>query len=339
MNKHKYQIFSDKNQKEIRIDKFLKKYIPNISRNQIQKIFFSEKVLVNQCIVKKNYKIKPLDFVEIEIITTPSLDHLEYKNIIAEKINLDIIHEDEDVIVVNKPAGMVVHPGFGNKKGTLIHGIKYHLINSNFNNFNLYRGGLVHRLDKDTSGLLVLAKNEYSQKCLFKQFHYRTIKRKYIALIWGNLLEEKGIITGFIGRDPKNRKRMTIFKNEECNKGKHSVTHYKVLERFKHLTYVSCNIKTGKTHQIRAHFKYLGHPLFHDSIYGGNKIIKKKYSNQNIKFLNFCLKILQRQALHAISLSFIHPKNGKCHFYCPIPEDFKIVLQNCRNKFLQQNSM
>ncbi|WP_185865926.1 RluA family pseudouridine synthase [Blattabacterium cuenoti] len=335
----KIKIITDKNQKEIRIDKFLKNYIQNISRNQIQKWTNSGKILVNRNIIKKNYKIKPLDFVEIEIYRPTVLDHLEYKNITAEKINLDILHEDEDVIVVNKPAGMVVHPGFGNETGTLIHGIKYHLINSNFNKFNLYRCGLVHRLDKDTSGLLVLAKNEYSQKHLFQQFYSRTIQRKYIALIWGDLIEKEGIITGFIGRDPRNRKKMTIFKqNQEINKnkGKYSITHYKVLERFKHLTYISCYIKTGKTHQIRAHFKHLGHPLFHDSIYGGNRIfMKKKCSNQNIEFFKNCLKILRRQALHAISLSFIHPKNGKCYFYCPIPEDFKSVLKNCRNMLSQ----
>ncbi|WP_185857869.1 RluA family pseudouridine synthase [Blattabacterium cuenoti] len=328
----KIKIIANENQKEIRIDKFLKKNVENISRNQIQKLTLSGSVMVNQRIVKKNYKIKPLDFLEIEISNIPPLlDYLEYKNIIAEKINLDIIHEDDDVIIINKPAGMVVHPGFGHNKGTLIHGIKYHFQKSNFHKFNLYRSGLVHRLDKDTSGLLVLAKNEYSKKYLFQQFQSKTIQREYRALIWGNLIEEKGIITGFIGRDPKNRKRMTLFKKNESHKGKYSVTYYKVLERFKYLTYVSCNIKTGKTHQIRAHFKYLGHPLFHDSTYGGNKIfMKKKCSNQNIKFLKNCLKILSRQALHAISLSFIHPKNEKCYFYCPIPEDFKIVLQKCR---------
>ncbi|AGW85903.1 ribosomal large subunit pseudouridine synthase D ylyB [Blattabacterium sp. (Nauphoeta cinerea)] len=328
----KIKITVNNNQKEIRIDKFLKENIENISRNQIQKLTISGKVIVNQCIVKKNYKIKPLDFVEIEISNI--LDYLEYKNILAEEISLDIIYEDEDLIIVNKPAGMVVHPGFGNDKGTLIHGIKYHFENSNLNNFDLYRSGLIHRLDKDTSGLLVLAKNEYSKKYLFQQFQSRIIQREYRALIWGNLLEEKGVITGFIGRDPRNRKRMTIFGNNEYHKGKYSVTHYKVLERFKYLTYVSCNIKTGKTHQIRAHFKYLGHPLFHDTIYGGNKIfMKKKCSNKNIEFFKTCLKILPRQALHAISLSFIHPKNKKCYFYCPIPEDFQIVLQKCRKIF------
>ncbi|BBA17421.1 RluA family pseudouridine synthase [Blattabacterium cuenoti] len=332
------QIFVKKNQREIRIDKFLKKNIENISRNQIQKLISSKKVIVNQIFVKKNYKIQPLDFIKVQFYDIyPTLDYLEYENIVAEKINLHIIHEDEDLIVINKPAGMVVHPGFGHDKGTLIHGIKYHFQNSNLNDFNLYRSGLVHRLDKDTSGLLVIAKNEFSKEYLFQQFHSKTIQREYRALIWGNLSEEKGIITGFIGRDPKNRKRMTVFRTNEFCKGKYSysITHYQVLERFKYLTYVSCRIKTGKTHQIRAHFKYLGHPLFHDSIYGGHKILmKKKCSSQIIEFFRTCLKILPRQALHAISLSFIHPKHKKCYFYCPIPEDFKIVLNKCRKILL-----
>ncbi|WP_185858439.1 RluA family pseudouridine synthase [Blattabacterium cuenoti] len=339
-NINKYKIFADKNQEEIRIDQFLKQKTKNFSRNQIQKFVHSGKILVNQHIVKKNYKIKPLDLIEVKIsdnlVSIPIVDHLEYENIYEKKMDLDIIYEDEDVIVINKPAGMVVHPGCGNEKFSLIHGIKYHLINSKSNHSNLYRVGLIHRLDKDTSGLLVLAKNELAQKCLFQQFYYRTIQRQYIALIWGDLIEEKGTITGFIGRDPKNRKRMTLFKDEKYYKGKYSITHYQVLERFKYLTYVSCHIKTGKTHQIRAHFKHLGHPLFHDSIYGGSRIFtNKKCSNKNREVFKTCLQILQRQALHAISLSFIHPKNRKCHFFCPIPEDFKKVLQTFRNKLLK----
>ncbi|WP_185876740.1 RluA family pseudouridine synthase [Blattabacterium cuenoti] len=329
-------IIAGNNQKEIRIDKFLKEHIKNISRNEIQKHTNSGKILVNKKIVKKNYKVKPLDFIQAKIFKPPILDFLKYENINAEKIKINIIHEDEDIIVINKPAGMVVHPGFGNETGTLIHGIKYHFLNSKLNDFNLYRCGLVHRLDKNTSGLLVLAKNEYSQKHLSQQFYSRTIKRKYIALAWGDLLENKGTITGFIGRDPKNRKKMKILEEIYQNKGKYSVTEYKVLERFKYVTYVSCKIKTGKTHQIRVHFKHLGHPLFHDSTYGGNKIfMKKKCSNKNIKYLNNCLKILKRQALHAISLSFIHPRKEsiKCHFICPIPEEFKKVLEICRNTF------
>ncbi|WP_238785311.1 RluA family pseudouridine synthase [Blattabacterium cuenoti] len=207
---------------------------------------------------------------------------------------------------------------------------------------NLYRCGLIHRLDKYTSGLLVLAKNESSQKYLSEQFHKKTIKRKYIALIWGNLNLEKGVISGFIGRDPNNRKRMTIYNNKNCNinKGKLSITHYKVLERFKYITYISCKLETGRTHQIRTHFKYIGHPLFNDSVYGGNKIFfKRKLSKKNIDFFNVCLNILQRQALHAVSISFIHPKNGIFHFSIPIPKDFKIVLSMCRDQFHDYNNV
>ncbi|AWU39151.1 pseudouridylate synthase [Blattabacterium punctulatus CPU2] len=327
MHIKKFSFLLKKNQKSIRIDKFLMKSIQNISRNQIQKAANLGKILVNKRFVKKNYQIKPFDFIEIEISYLPILD-LEYKNIIAEKIPLDIIHEDEDIIVVNKKPGMVVHPGIGNENGTLIHGIKYHLKN---NNKLLYRLGLVHRIDKDTSGLLVLAKNEYAQKFLFQQFISKTIKRKYIALVWGDLKNEEGTITGFIGRDPKNRKRMTLFK-KDFYRGKYSITHYKVLERFKYITYISCNLETGKTHQIRAHFKYLGHPLFNDVIYGGNTILKS-FSKKKFKFLKICLNILKSQALHAISLSLIHPNNGKYNFTSPIPEDWKKVIQKFREKF------
>ncbi|AER40777.1 MAG: RluA family pseudouridine synthase [Flavobacteriales bacterium] len=334
MSLKKFSFSAEKHQKSIRIDKFLRQYIQNVSRNKIQKAVYSGKILVNQRIIKKkNYKIKPFDFIEAEIYSysTPIVVvDSEYRNIIAERIPLNIIHEDEDILVINKPAGMVVHPGFGNEKGTLIHGVKYHLKN----NKELYRLGLVHRIDKDTSGLLVLAKNEQAQKCLFQQFISKTIKRKYIALVWGNLQKEKGTITGFIGRDPKNRKRMTVLK-KDFDRGKYSITHYKVLERFKYLTYVSCNLETGKKHQIRAHFKYLGHPLFNDFTYGGNKIImKKNISRKHIEILKKCLNILKQQALHAISISFIHPSNRKCHFTCPIPKDWKKLIQECREKFL-----
>ncbi|WP_185852689.1 RluA family pseudouridine synthase [Blattabacterium cuenoti] len=328
MSIKKFKFFVEKYQKTIRIDKFLRKSIQNISRNQIQKATNSGKILVNQCIIKKNYKIKPFDLVEAEIYSPPILDS-EYKNIIAENIPINILYEDEDLLVINKAAGMVVHPGFGNEKGTLIHGIKYHFKN----NHQLYRLGLVHRIDKDTTGLLVLAKNEYAQKYLFQQFISKTIQRKYLALVWGNIQKQEGTISGFIGRDPNNRKRMTLFQRN-FYKSRYSVTHYKVLERFKYLTYVSCNLETGKTHQIRVHFKYLGHPLFNDSTYGGDKIFMKKYlSKKSIDFFKDSLNLLKRQALHAGSLSFIHPKNGKCHFTCSIPEDFKKVLQKLRNQY------
>ncbi|WP_185873765.1 RluA family pseudouridine synthase [Blattabacterium cuenoti] len=325
MSIKKFKFFLNKNQKLIRIDKFLKKLIPNISRNQIQNATYSGNILVNKHLIKKNYKIKPFDIIDAEIHYPIDLDP-EYKNIIAENIPLNIIYEDEDILIINKPSGIVVHPGIGHKTGTLIHGIKYYL-----NNPNLFRSGLIHRIDKDTSGLLIVAKNEQSQKYLLQQFLSKTIQRKYIALVWGNLKKKNGTITGYIGRDPKNRKRMKLFK-KYFHKGKYSITHYKVLEKFKYITSIYCYLETGKTHQIRAHFKYLGHPILNDYIYGGNKI--KNIEKKQIKFLKNYLKFFNRHALHAISLSFIHPKKGKCNFTCSIPEEWKKLLEKFRKKLL-----
>ncbi|WP_185855437.1 RluA family pseudouridine synthase [Blattabacterium cuenoti] len=330
----KIKIIVNETKKSIRIDKYLTKKITkeNISRNQIQKFIRLGKILVNKHIVKNNYKIKQYDNIELEnSIKIPVLkkNFFEEKNITAEKININIIYEDEDIMIINKPSGIVVHPGYGNEKGTLINGIKYY----NYNLSKLHRFGLVHRLDKDTSGLLVFAKNEYTQNFLLKQFYTKTIKRKYIALVWGILQNTKGSITGFIGRDPKNRKRMTILeKNKYIKNARYSITHYKVLEKFKYITYISCKLNTGRTHQIRAHFKYLGHPVFQDSIYNGKKIIKI-CSSKHIKFFKICYNILKRQALHAISLSFIHPNNKKCVFNCPIPEDIKTIINKLRYFF------
>ena len=244
------KFIANQDQKPIRIDKFLMQSIPNISRNKIQKATRSGKILVNQHIIKKNnYLIKPFDLVIVEKTITNTSIFLDssffLENITEEKMPMNIIHEDEDILVINKPAGIVVHPGFGHEKGTLIHGIKYHL--KNFSNQKKFppRLGLIHRIDKDTSGLLLIAKNEYSQKWLLKQFFHKTIHKKYIALVWGNLHKKEGSITGFIGRDPKNRKRRILFKNP--SKGKYSITHYKVIEQFQNITYISCFIKTGKT--------------------------------------------------------------------------------------------
>ncbi|WP_185850906.1 RluA family pseudouridine synthase [Blattabacterium cuenoti] len=327
----KFQFFAKKNQYSVRIDKFLTQSIQNTSRNIIQKATDLGKVLVNKYPIKKNYKIKPFDIVEAEIYY-PSILDPEYKNILAEEIYLNIHHEDDDILVINKGEGMVVHPGYGNKSGTLIHGIKYYLKN----NDKLYRFGLVHRIDKGTTGLLVLAKNEYAQKYLLKQFFSKTIKRTYLALVWGDLQKKEGTISGFIGRDPKNRKRMTLKKKNFPN-GKFSITHYKVLERFKYMTFVSCNLETGKKHQIRVHFKFLGHPLFNDSTYGGNKILmKKKLSNNYRIFFQKCFNFLnsKRHALHAVSLSLIHPKNDKLHlFTCRIPKDLEEILHYLRNNY------
>ncbi|WP_185868434.1 RluA family pseudouridine synthase [Blattabacterium cuenoti] len=333
------RIITDKNQHSIRIDKFLMNKLQNISRNQIQKFLKYGNIYVNNQIIKKNYKIKPFDSIECKFFSSiKNVLELEQKNL-HEKImnNMNIIfYEDKDIIIVNKPSNMVVHPGCGNEKNTLIHYmIQHHPYLSRLDRF-----GLIHRLDKNTTGLLVFAKNIDTQKFLKKQFQLKIIRRKYIALVWGDLKNEKGHIKGFIGRNPKNRKKMMVFPdNKEMKKNKkYSVTHYKVLERFKdlYLTCVSCELETGRTHQIRAHFKHLGNPIFGDEDYGGRKIfMKKRYKKKYIKFFDDCLNLLKRQALHAISLHLIHPKYGKCFFSCPIPNDFDYVIQQCQQFLLQ----
>ncbi|WP_185864942.1 RluA family pseudouridine synthase [Blattabacterium cuenoti] len=318
-----------KDKKIIRIDKFIQKKLTKFSRNQIQKYIKLGKITVNNSVKKNNYKLKKFDSIIIKDIQNIKKEE-DLKKITAEKINFNIIYEDNDILIINKPSGMVVHPGYGNKNGTLIHGIKYYLI-SNFH--NLYRGGLIHRLDKNTSGLIIIAKNNFSQNFLIEQFSSRNINKEYLALVWGNLLNDRGTISGFIKRDPNNRIRMI---NHDKNFGKYSITTYKVLKRFKYLTYISCKPHTGRTHQIRVHFKYLGHPLFSDPLYNGKKIFFiKKISNKDKLLLKYCMQILQRQALHARYISFIHPRNHeKYSFLCPIPKDFNKVIQICKKNFL-----
>ncbi|WP_238785393.1 RluA family pseudouridine synthase [Blattabacterium cuenoti] len=313
-------------QKLIRIDKYLKQYyIKDISRNQIQYAIKSGKILVNKQYIKNNYIVKPCDYIEGTINPSVEVHIEEYNNIHEENIPINIIYQDEDLAVINKPAGMVVHPGIKNQTSTLINGIIYHFKK----NINLYRCGLIHRIDKDTSGLLVFAKNEYTQEYLSKQFFHKTVKRQYIALVWGNLKYQQGTISGYIGKDPKNRIKMKLFNQFSIGR-QYSITHYKVIERFKHLTSIICCLETGKTHQIRTHFKFLGHPIFNDKIYGGNKIPIQN-SNKYITFLKNCLNILNRQALHSCYLSFVHPKNQQiCSFICPIPKEWSLLLQQCR---------
>lgn len=318
------RIVVDKGQSLLRLDKFLIIRTENTSRNRIQNAIDAGNVLVNDKVVKASYKVKPLDVISM-VLPHPPRDTEVY----PENIPLDIVYEDDDVILVNKPAGMVVHPGFNNYSGTLVNALVYHAQQLPQMPGNDGRPGLVHRIDKDTSGLLLISKNEWAITFLAKQFFDHTITRKYVALVWGDLTED-GTITGFIGRSAKDRKVMAVYDDE--NKGKWSVTHYKVLERFNYVTLVECELETGRTHQIRAHMKHIGHPLFNDSTYGGDRILKGTVFNKYRQFVENCFDILRRQALHAKSLGFIHPSTRKfIHFETELPDDFKSVLEKWRN--------
>lgn len=318
------RIVVDKGQSLLRLDKFLIIRTENTSRNRIQNAIDAGNVLVNDKVVKASYKVKPLDVISM-VLPHPPRDTEVY----PENIPLDIVYEDDDVILVNKPAGMVVHPGFNNYSGTLVNALVYHAQQLPQMPGNDGRPGLVHRIDKDTSGLLLISKNEWAITFLAKQFFDHTITRKYVALVWGDLTED-GTITGYIGRSAKDRKVMAVYDDE--NKGKWSVTHYKVLERFNYVTLVECELETGRTHQIRAHMKHIGHPLFNDSTYGGDRILKGTVFNKYRQFVENCFDILPRQALHAKSLGFIHPSTRKfIHFETELPDDFKSVLEKWRN--------
>lgn len=310
-------------QEPLRVDKFLMNFIENATRNKIQQAVKAGNVLVNKRVVKANYKVKPNDIVRV-VLAHPPHENL----LVAEDIPIDIVYEDDDVIVVNKPAGMVVHPGHGNYNGTLVNGLIYHIENLPKNSNE--RPGLIHRIDKDTSGLLVVAKTEYAMANLAKQFFDRATDRKYLALVWGNVEDDEGTITGNIGRSYKNRLQMDVFPDGEH--GKHAVTHYKVVERFSYVTLVECKLETGRTHQIRAHFKHIGHTLFNDERYGGDKILKGTTFSKYKQFVENCFKVLPRQALHAKTLGFEHPKTKKwLEFDSELPEDFQDCLEKWRN--------
>lgn len=318
------RIVVDKGQSLLRLDKFLIIRTENTSRNRIQNAIDAGNVLVNDRVVKASYKVKPLDVISM-VLPHPPRDTEVY----PENIPLDIVYEDDDVILVNKPAGMVVHPGFNNYSGTLVNALVYHAQQLPQMPGNDGRPGLVHRIDKDTSGLLLISKNEWAITFLAKQFFDHSIARKYIALVWGDLTED-GTITGYIGRSAKDRKVMAVYDDE--SKGKWSVTHYKVLERFNYVTLVECELETGRTHQIRAHMKHIGHPLFNDSTYGGDRILKGTVFNKYRQFVENCFEVLPRQALHAKSLGFIHPSTRKfIHFETELPADFAAVLEKWRN--------
>jgi 23S rRNA pseudouridine1911/1915/1917 synthase len=318
-----HKFIADKGQNPLRVDRFLLNFIEFTTRNKIQQSIKSGNVRVNNLIVKSNYKVKSNDVV------TVVFNYPKPKNeLIPQDIPLNITYEDDDFLIVNKNAGMVVHPGFGNRDGTLVNALAFHA-ESLPNMGEEDRPGLVHRLDKNTSGILVVAKNDISMNNLAKKFFERDLDRRYIALVWGNLKDNNGTITGNIGRNLKNRKIMDVFTDGDY--GKHAVSHYKVLERFGYTTLIECKLETGRTHQIRAHFKHLGHPIFNDSDYGGDMILKGTTFSKYKQFVQNCFKICDRQALHAKSLSFNHPtSNKKMFFDSDLPKDMKELLEKWR---------
>lgn len=316
-----YNFTADKGQELLRVDKFLMDRIPNTTRNKLQQAIADGNILVNKKIVKANYKVKPLDKITVELSYPPQEIEL-----IPEDIPLNILHEDDQVIVLNKPSEMVVHPGYGNHSGTLVNGLIYHFNNLPEANMS-GRPGLVHRLDKNTTGIMVVAKTEHALTHLGKQFFDRTTERRYHALVWGDVKDDEGRIESNVGRSLKNRKVMDVFPTDS-EYGKHAITNYKVLKRFGYVTLVECKLETGRTHQIRIHMKSLGHPLFNDNEYGGDRILKGTTFSKYKQFINNCFEILPRQALHAKSLGFEHPKNGKwMQFESELPSDMVEVLQ------------
>ncbi len=316
-----FKVTADKGQSPLRVDKFLSDRMLNASRNRIQQAADANMVLVNGIAVKSNYKVKPLDII------TVMLDRPVYENkIIPEDIPLNIVYEDHCLMVINKPAGLVVHPGHGNYTGTLLNALAWYMKeDSNFdpNDANV---GLVHRIDKDTSGLLLIAKTPEAKTHLSKQFFDKTTHREYQALVWGNMDEDEGVITGNIARNPKDRMQMAVFSDPEI--GKSAVTHYKVLERLGYVTLVQCALETGRTHQIRVHMKHIGHTLFNDARYGGDKILKGTRYSKYRQFVQNCFSICPRQALHAKTLGFVHPETGEEMFFDSVLPDDLLELIN-----------
>jgi 23S rRNA pseudouridine1911/1915/1917 synthase len=320
---HRFTV--DKGQSLLRIDKFLLNRLESTSRNRIQNACLAGCILVNGKAVKSSYKVKPLD--QIQVVLPEPVRELD---LIPQDIPIDIFYEDKDLVVVNKAPGMVVHPAYGNYTGTLMNALVFHFEHLPHADKNLHRPGLVHRIDKNTSGLLVIAKTELAMAHLAKEFFDRTIDRTYYALVWGDFKEDAGTITGHVGRNLKDRKVMDVF--PDGSHGKHAVTHFKVLERFNYVSLVECKLETGRTHQIRVHMQHIGHPLFNDESYGGNKILKGTTFTRYKQFIENCFKILPRQALHAKTLGFIHPGTGeKMFFDCPLPSDMSEVLDKWRH--------
>lgn len=317
-----YRYEADRGQNPLRVDKFLMNLMVDVTRNKLQNAAKAGNILVNNKSVKPNYKVKPFDVVSV-VLSTPPRD----VEIYPEDIPLDVVYEDDDLIIINKKPGMVVHPSYGNYTGTMLHALKFHFQKNGQEEINPL---MVHRIDKDTSGLLMVTKTELAQSHLARQFYDHTIERKYQALVWGDFDEDDGTITGAIGRHPKNRKIMTVFPDNEY--GKEAVTHYKVLERFSYVTLIECQLETGRTHQIRAHLQYKRHPLFSDATYGGDAILRGTTFTKYKQFVTNCFKILPRQALHAKSLGFIHPSTGeKMLFESELPQDMTETIEKWRN--------
>ncbi len=320
-----YRFDIDKGQTPVRVDKFLASHMEYTSRHRIQLAIKAEYIRVNGKTAKANCVVKPGDVVQF--VMPYERRGLE---ILPENIPLDIVYEDEDLLVVNKKPGMVVHPGHGHFSGTLVNALAYHLgISQGPEATDERMGVLVHRIDKDTSGLLVVAKNEEAQLSLAKQFFVHSIDRRYVAIVWGNIREDEGTITGNLARDPSDRLRFKVFPDGTV--GKHAVTHYRVLERFGFVTVVECVLETGRTHQIRVHFNYIGHPLFNDERYGGAEIRKGTIYAKYSQFIQNCFKVLPRQALHAKTLGFVHPRTGeKMEFDSALPEDMEALIWKWR---------
>jgi 23S rRNA pseudouridine1911/1915/1917 synthase len=323
----------DKGQAAIRIDKFLQSHLGNnVSRTKIQAAAEAGSIIVNGKPVRSNYKIRPSDHI---LLLVPK--HPVNYDLVPENIPIDIVYEDDDLIVINKSPDIVVHPGLGNHRGTLINAVLWHFKNLPKGKEE-FRPGLVHRLDKGTSGLIVMAKTDHALAHLAKQFFDRKTKRKYVALVWGDMKEDEGTVTVNIGRDTRERMQMQVY--PEGDGGKHAITHYKVIERLQYVTLVECRLETGRTHQIRVHMKYIGHTLFNDARYEGNRILKGTVYSKYKQFIDNCFDLMPRQALHAATLGFIHPVTGKEMFFeSPLPAEFELVLEKWRKYWTNPNKI
>jgi len=322
-----FRFIVDKGQAMVRIDKHLVNCMSNTSRNRIQDAADAGNILVNGKAVKSNYRIKPGDIITIVLAYPPS----EF-TIIPQDIPINIVYEDDDILLINKQPGLVVHPGFGNFDGTLLNAVAWHLKDVPGFDANDSRIGLVHRIDKDTSGLLLIAKTEMAKTNLGKQFFDKTTQRRYQALVWGNVKQDEGTIIGALARDPRDRMLFTVFPEGENPAAKHAVTHYKVLERLAYVTLVECRLETGRTHQIRVHMKHIGHTLFNDERYGGSDILKGTTTAKYKQFVKNCFEICPRQALHAKTLGFVHPRTGEqMYFESELLDDMSQLIEKWRN--------